>query len=169
VDEDMKAWVSGTLIGPDGYFAPTGFPSSRTLYHTPLAGSFVLTLIDGSARPAPFRVPEGRSAYGELVRVVQRVSAGEPAYWFYGTDPDNALSVLEWVHRCHYDHDPGYRLEAFERSPAAEGGRSWLGLAGGSRRWLLLHESDPSTSFSISVHGRPEFCQEVASGVGIEA
>jgi hypothetical protein len=25
VVEDMTAWVNGKLIGPDGYFAPTGF------------------------------------------------------------------------------------------------------------------------------------------------
>ncbi len=94
----------------------------------------MLSVIDGSTRPAAFRVPSG-SGYCELIRVVRRVSADEPAYWFYGTDPDNALSVLSWLHRCHYDHALDHRLESFETEPAREGGCSWLGLAGGSRQW----------------------------------
>jgi len=167
--EDMKAWVNSTLIGSDGYFAPFGFASNLTLYHTPLGGSFVLSLIDGSARPAPFRVPAGRSAYNELVRTVQRASGDEKAYWFYVTDPDNALSVLEWVHHCNYNHALDYWLESFERSPAAEGGCSWLGLAGLGRQWLLLHEYNQCNSFGISVHGTIEFCRTVAAGIGIDA
>lgn len=167
--EDVKSWISGTLIGSDGYFAPTGFEASLSLYHTKLGGSFVLSLIDGSARPAAFRVPQGRSAYNELVRLVQRVSGDEQAYWFYVADPDNALSVLEWVHRCYYDHALDYRLESFERTPAAEGGCSWLGLVGASRRWLLLHEYNQGNSFGISIHGPAEFCRAVAAGVGVEA
>jgi hypothetical protein len=167
--DDVRAWIDGTLIGSDGYFAPTGFASSVPLYQTPLRGSFVLSVIDGSARLAPFRVPDGRSAYNELIRVVRRVSADEPAYWFYGTDPDNALSVLSWVHRCHYEHALDYRLGSFETEPAQEGGRSWLGLAGQSRRWLLLHEYNPCNSFAITVHGPSEFCRAVAAGVGAEA
>jgi uncharacterized protein (TIGR03067 family) len=61
--------------------------------------------------PGPFRVASG-SGYCERIRVVRRVSADEPAYWIYGTDPNN-------------------------RDRAGEG-CSWLGLAGESRRWLLL-------------------------------
>lgn len=167
--EDMKAWVSGTLIGPDGYFSPTGFDASLTLYHTPLGGSFVLSIIDGSARPAPFHVPEGRSMYNELVRAAQRASGGEPAYWFYVTDSDNALSVLEWMHRCNYDDALDHCLESFERTPAVEGVFSWLGLAGASRKWLLLHEYSQCNSFGMSVHGPPDLCRAVATGVGIEA
>jgi hypothetical protein len=77
--EEMKAWIDGTLIGPDLYFATTAFKSSRSLYWTSLGGSFLLSLIDGSAGPAAFRVLEGRSKYNELIRVVQRLSAAEPA------------------------------------------------------------------------------------------
>lgn len=167
--EDMRTWVSATLIGQNGYFAPTGFESSLALYHTRLAGSFVLSLIDGTASPAPFRVPEGRSAYNELVRAVQRASDGESAYWFYVTDPDNAQSMLEWVHRCHFEHALDYRLESFERTPAAQGGCSWLGLAGASRRWLLLHEYNQCNSFGLSIHGPLAFCRAVAAGVGVQA
>ena len=167
--EDVRSWVNGTLIGSDGYFSPTGFASSLPLYHTPLYGSFVLSVIDGSASPAPFRVPDRRSAYKELIRVVRRVSADEPACWFYGTDPDNCLSVLAWVHRCHYDHALDGCLESFETTPAVQGGCSWLGLVGESQRWLLLHEHSPHNSFAISVHGPPEFCRAVAAGVGADA
>jgi len=161
--------VNGTLIGPDGYFSPTGFASSLPLYHTPLHGSFVMSVIDGSARPASFRVPEGHSAYNELIRVVRRESADEPACWFYGTDPDNCLSVLAWVHQCHYNHALDGCLESFETTPAVQGGVSWLGLSGVSRRWLLLHEYSPHDSFAITFHGPPEFCRTVAAGVGADA
>jgi hypothetical protein len=164
--EEMRAWIVNTLIGPNKYFAPTGFESTTSLYHTALPGSFVLSVIDGVS-PAPFRVPGGRSAYNELVRVVQRVSDDEQAFWFYVTDPDNAFSMLEWVQPCNYDHALDHRLESFERSPAIEGGRSLLGLAGASRRWLLLHEYEQSESFEISVYGPSEFCRAIAAGVGL--
>lgn len=165
--EEMKAWISETQIGPDGYFAVTGFESSMSLYHTALSGSFVLSVIDGRARPAPFRVPDGHSAYNELIRVVRRVSLDEQACWFYVTAPDNAFSTLEWVQKCNYNHALDYRLESFERSPAAEGGLSLLGLVGASRRWLLLHEYEQSESFDISVYGSTEFCHAIAAGVGL--
>ena len=168
--EDVRAWITGRLIGPDGYFAPIGFASSITLYHTSRSTARLCCPSSmAAARPAPFRVPDGRSAYHELVRVVRRVSADEPAYWFYGTDPDNALSVLSWVRRCHYDHALDHPLESFETEPAQEGGCSWLGLMGESQWWLLLHEYSPCNSFGITVHGSPEFCQAVAAGVGAEA
>ena len=169
VIEDVRAWIDGTLNGPDGYFAPTGFASVLPLYHTALRGSFVLSMITGTARPAPFRVPDGRSAYHELIQAVRRASADEPAYWFYGTDPDNALSVLSWVRRCHYEHALDHALQSFETEPADEGGCSWLGLVGESRRWMLLHEYDPGNSFAINVHGPPEFCRAVAAGLGADA
>ncbi len=72
-----------------------------------------------------------------------------------------------WVHRCHYDHALDHPLESFETEPAREGGSSWLGLVGGSRQWLLLHEYSPFNSFAISVHGPSEYCRAVATGVGI--
>jgi hypothetical protein len=168
VVEDVTAWINGTLIGPDGYFSPTGLEYSLSLYDTPLSGSFVQSMIDGSARPAPFRVLSG-SGYCELIRSVRRLSADEPACWFYGTNPDNALSVLSWVRPCHYDHALDYALESFETEPAREGGCAWLGLASPSRRWLLLHEYSPCNSFGISVHGPAIFCREVAARVGIVA
>jgi hypothetical protein len=166
VVEDMTAWINGALMGPDGYFTPTGFEYSLPLYNTPLSGSFVLSVIDGSAHPAPFRVPSG-SGYCELIRSVQRVSTDEPACWFYGTDPDNAVSVLSWVRQCNYDHALDHALESFETEPAREGGCAWLGLAGESRRWLLLHEYSSCNSLGITIHGPAEFCRAVAAKVGI--
>ena len=165
--DNVAAWINRTLIGPDGYFAPNGFEFTLPLYHSPLHGSFLLSVIDGSAQPATFSVPSGRSPYNEPIRTVRHVSEDDPAFWFYGTNPDNALSLLSWVHRCHYDHALDYRLESFETEPAAEGGCSWLGLASASRKWLLLHEYSPSNSFDISVHGTLGFCQAVAAGVGL--
>jgi hypothetical protein len=168
VVEDVKAWINGTLIGPDGYCTPTGFEYSLPLYSTPRCGSFVRSVIDGSTRPAPFRVPSG-SGYCELIRSVRRVSADEPACWFYGTDPDNARSLPSWVRRCHYDHALDYALESFETEPTREGGCAWLGLAGASRRWHLLHEYSACNSFGITLHGPAEFSRAVAAGVGIVA
>jgi len=168
VVDDVKAWINGTHIGPNRYFTPTGFEYSLPLYNTPLCGSFVLSVIDGSARPAPFRVPSG-SGYCELIRSVRRVSVDEPACWFYGTDPDNAFSRLSWVRQCYYDHSLDYALESFETEPTREGGCAWLGLAGVSRRWLLLHEYSAGNSFGITLHGPAEFCRAVGAGVGIVA
>lgn len=165
--EEVKAWINDKLIGPDGFFDPSGFETSHTLYHTPLTWSFVLSLIDGITCPAPFRVAKGCSPYNELIRSVQRTSGNEPAYNFYVTDPDNALSILQWVHRCNYERHLGHLLESFERSPAEEGGCSWLGLTGVSRQWLLLHKYNQCNSFSISIHGSPKFCQAVAADVGV--
>lgn len=165
--EKMTAWIGTELIGPDRYFAPTGFESSLVLYHTELPDSFVLAVIEGSTRPAPFRVPKGQSSYRELVRAVHRLSDEAPACWFYITDPDNCFSILEWVRPCGDGDSPGWWLECFERNPAAQGGISWLGLAGADRRWLLLHEYNQGNSFEISIYGPSDFCRAVAVHMGV--
>ena len=77
--------------------------------------------------------------------------------------------MLSWVRQCHYEYAVDHPLESFETEPAREGGRSWLGLAGGSRRWLLLHEYHTCNSLAITVHGPPDFCRAVVEGVGVES
>jgi hypothetical protein len=165
--EEIRAWITGRLIDADGYFSPAGFEFAVSLYSTPLSWSFVLSLIDGGTQPAPFRVADGRSKYEELIRAVKQASRNEAAFWFYITDPDNCHSVLEWVEPCHYDHTLHAHLQWFETSPADEGGCSYLGLAGSSKQWLLLHEYNRANSFGISLHGPSEFCRQVAASVGI--
>lgn len=163
----MKEWIARVLIGSDGYFVPQGFESSLQLYLTPLSGSFLLSLLDGIATPLPFLVCEGRSRYAELIRAVQRGSDYETANWFYITNPDNALSILEWVRPLRREHPVDVWLDEFERSPAKEGGVAFLGLAPDSKRWLLLHEYEQSESFKITVHGAADFCARVAEAVGL--
>ncbi len=85
----------------------------------------------------------------------------EQAYWFYVTDPDNALSLLSWVRICNYEYAVEYHLSSFETSPTPEGGVARLGLIGAGTQWMLLHEHNPCNDFKIEFHGSVAMCRAV--------
>jgi hypothetical protein len=104
---------------------------------------------------------EVRRRTNELVRQVAQVTGRERAFWFYVTDPDNCLSVVNWVRTCNYECALDSQLSNFETEPAIQGGVSRLGLLGSSGQWLLLHEYHPDEEFSISFHGPLTTCDEL--------
>lgn len=164
-ETEMQAWLRSTQFTKDCYFEPTGFEREVILYETPLNWSFVLTIIEGTAKSASFSAEAGCSKYRKLINVIQSATGNQEAFWFYGTDPDNTLSILSWIRVCNYNNAPEYELNNFERFPADQGGVSWLGLVGADRKWLLLHEHDPS-SFSIKFFGANDLCEKIATMLG---
>jgi hypothetical protein len=118
-------------------------------------------MIDGTAKAASFADGTGRSQYQQLIFAVRSATNKQPAYWFYGFDPDNALSVLSWVRENNYDYATERNLGSFETSPAPEGGVSWLGLVAIDKQWLLLLEHNPCNEFAIKFYGPSELCSKV--------
>ena len=156
-----RDWIGSRLIGPDSHFAPNGFEASVTVYRIQMRGSFLASLINGVQEMTSFSAPSGRYRYNELVRQVAQVTGREPAFWFYVTDPDNCLSVVNWVHACNYECALDSPLSSFETELAVQGGVSRLGLVGGSGQWLLLHEYHSDEEFSISFYGLLTICNEL--------
>src|SRR6056297_376722 len=158
VTSEIETWIQSTQFDADGYFVPTGFGRTVTLYQTPVEWSFVLALIDGSGKAASFSDGTGRSQYQQLIAAVRSVTNDQQAYWFYGYDPDNALSVLSWVRENNYEYATEWNLNSFETSPAPEGGVSWLGLVASDKQWMLLLEHNPCNDFKITFHGTADLC-----------
>ncbi len=159
--EAARAWIQSSLLGRDAGLSTSRFESRVILCQIRLRGSFLASLINRAEESASYSAPEGRFRYQELIRQVARVTGGEKAWWFYVTDPDNALSVLEWVRECHYDCALDASLSHFETNPAAEGGVCRLGLLGSSGRWLLFHECEPDELFTLSFHGPGDLCADL--------
>ena len=163
----ITSFINERLIDSDRYLAPEKtLGTGVTLYETRLFNSFVQTVIEGSAIPAPFQTATGRSRYKNLLNAIADASGNEQACVFYGCDPDNAMSVLSWVRPCVYD-TASHWLSTFETSPADEGGNSWLGIADATTTWTLLHELEPSECFKITLYGPQEFRTKVTNSLGI--
>jgi hypothetical protein len=118
-------------------------------------------LIDGSGKAASFSDGTGRSQYQQLISAVRSATNDQQAYWFYGYDPDNALSILSWVRENNYEYATEWNLNSFETSPAPEGGVSWLGLVASDKQWMLLLEHNPCNEFRITFHGAADLCAMV--------
>ncbi len=164
---EIETWILTKQFSADGYFTPNGFERTVTLYETPIDLSFVLSMIDGTAKAASFDDGTGRSQYKQLISAVRSATNNQQAYWFYGTDPDNALSVLSWVRENNYEYATEWNLGNFETSPAPEGGVSWLGLVAIDKQWLLLLEHNPCNEFTIKLHGPSNLCSAVMQTLNV--
>lgn len=91
---EIETWIRSTQFDVDGYFRPTGFDRTVTLYEAPFEWFFVLALIDGSGKTGSFSDGSGRSQNQQLISTVRSATNDQQAYRFYGYYPDNALSVL---------------------------------------------------------------------------
>ncbi|WP_028487592.1 hypothetical protein [Thiothrix lacustris] len=157
----IKDWILTKQFSADGYFSPRGFAREVTLYQTQLDHSFFLSMFNGIAKASSFADGTDRSQYRQLISAIQSVTNKQQAYWFYGIDPDNALSLLSWVRENNYDYNTEWLLNSFESSPAPQGGVSWLGLVATDKQWLLLFEHNPGNVFRITLHGSHDLCSAV--------
>jgi hypothetical protein len=156
--DSVNAWINDKLFDSHGYVRPSGFTSSVVLCETFRSPpEFVQTLLDGQAEAAPYR---------RLMRALQQPSQDESLFWFWGLDPDNCFSLLSGVQQYDPKQPLDDRLTDFAETESIQGGRVWLGLVGGSRRWLLFHEFSPCNELVISIHGPQELCPSVASAFG---
>ena len=160
--EAITRWIESTQFSTDGIFTPSGFDHHLPIYETPHELSFVLAVIDGTSQPLPFSAKPHGSRYDRLIDAVIASTHKSGAFWFYGYDPDNALSVLSWVRACYYECASEYNLNSFETSPAPEGGVSWLGLLDADKKWMLLHTLNPCNEFRIDFHGTPSICDTLS-------
>ena len=158
VVSEIENWILMTQYSAAGIFEPTGYDQSATLYQTPVESSFVLSMINGTSKAATFSDGSKESQFEQLISAVRSVTEDEESYWFYGVDPFDEVSVLEWVRENDYEQCSQSNLGSFETSPAQEGGKAWLGLVGASKKWMLLIGYDPGAGFQITVHGTLKFC-----------
>jgi hypothetical protein len=163
----IKTWIESTQFSCRGIFTPTGFEHRLRIYETPHELSFVLAVIDGTTQPMPFSEKNHGSRYDRLIDAVMTATNQCDAFWFFGYDPDNVLSVLSWVRACNYELASEYNLNSFETSPAPEGGVSWLGLLDANKEWMLLHTLNPCNEFSIDFFGTTDLCDSIAASLDL--
>jgi len=93
----VSKWIAQNLWD-ENYFSAALFPRSVRLYRTPLDSPMLVRIIDGTtvgAKWSKFRLGK----FTLLVNTIKELTRREAAFWFYITDPDNALSIIEWVGR----------------------------------------------------------------------
>ena len=148
--QEIENWIFKSLVNDDEFLSTDIFEKSEILYSTSLSNNFVATIINGSGQSASYKVaPPGQSQYNFIIRQVAEATESEPAFWFYYTVIDNAIGNINGIWENNYSYCLDSQLEKFELEPAKEGGVSYLGLVGESRKWLLLHMFEPSESFNI--------------------
>ena len=86
------------------------------------------------------------------------------ATWVYGTEPDNALAVIDRVWSLGDAYKESDQLRHLERHPAPEGGGSYLMLLPKSKQWMLMNEYDYER-FTIYLHGHRQFIADIASRI----
>ena len=165
---EAEAWILEALRDDDClYIRPRGYEQSVRLYATRLSGGFLATLIDGREASARFGVPASEFAYPGLLRALARLTESEACFWFYVTDPDNALSLLQWTLPNNPGSTSDQHLKAFEQTPARQGGCSHLGLLAAGARWLLWHSHIPDEEFEITFHASRPLCQALLAALGL--
>lgn len=154
----IENWIQAYLFSRDDIDI-SHFAASLTLYHTPLAGSFLATLINGSGIAAKFNLRPGEFQYNCLIRQLAVATQSDSAFWFYCNLVDNAVPLIRAVWPWNIAHNPDEALARFEQQPALQGGASYMGLIDSDGDWLLLHSHIPDEEFSISLHCSRELAQ----------
>lgn len=149
----MREWIE-TELWSGGYFEPERLGPRALLYATTFSGPLVGLLINGHAERAPWRTDE---LFDRLRPLAERHACS----WLYITDPDDALSVLQWEQPYHRDWFSSRRLLVFDLSPAEEGGMCHLVLAFHDRRGIIVFAFHPGQSFEIAFYGDPERLLEI--------
>ena len=158
------------MIAGDGKYTAFSFHDERgqskfgahaAIYSTRIErDSFLLSALNGTIVPPPFQ-------YSQLLATLRECGSPELATWVYGTEPDNAFALIERVWSLGDSYQEPHQLRHIERTPAAEGGVSYLMMLPHSKRWLLLNEYNYDR-FTIYLHGNREFIAEAASRLGAE-
>ena len=171
--ELIKSWAEENLISKDEEWPlfeiyenfetrQSKFGIETVIYSVGLSSNLLVSLIDGVAPPANFK-------YTDLMKSIQTASSSESCFWIRINEPDNCLAIIEevWEHTWQHDYSQDYQLEELERSPAAEGGCSYLCLVPASKSWILTHELNPNNDFTISIHSNEKFRDDVLSILGV--
>lgn len=149
----MNEWIKNDLWG-ENYFEPERLGPKTVLYTVTFDGPLVGLLIDGHVAHSPWLTDE---FFDRLRPLAER----HPCSWLYITDPDDALSIVQWEQPYDPDWFTRRRLWVFETSPADEGGRCHLVLAFHDRRGIVVFVFHPCQSFEISFYGHPERLAEI--------
>jgi hypothetical protein len=167
LDRSTRCWAERMLISSDDggtcfmFFNDDGksrFGTHAAIYSTRIdADSFLLSSLNGTITQPPFR-------YSQLLTALRDLGGNELASWAYGTEPDNALAVIERIWSMGDAYAESDQLRQLERQPAPEGGGSYLMLLPKSKRWMLLNEYDHER-FTVYLHGNRQFILDVASMV----
>ena len=145
-------WIENELW-KDRYFSPDLLPERLELFRCGLSWPLIATIIDGYANEPNWTRDIPLSNTNTLFQRLKDYSAIVGGSSFvYITDPDNALSIIQWERVV---DDLNYwqaQLEELQVNPAVEGGTSYLVLAFNDRESVVVFELDPE-EFCISFYG----------------
>jgi hypothetical protein len=169
LDRSTRVWIDRVLISnEDGhtafsFFLPDGasrFGTHAVFYSTCIDDDcFLLSALNGI-------IPKPSFSYAGLLGALRENANGELASWVYGTEPDNALAIVNRVWSLGDSFKECYHLRQLEQEPAPQGGASYLMLLPRSREWMLLNEYY-SGCFTISLHAQRSFIERIASAVDV--
>ena len=133
------------------YFKPTLLGDEFEIFRSGASFPLVTSLVDGcQSEPNWAREPAEAptdALFASLKPIVARLGAS----WFYVTDPDNALSLLEWEEEINPDSFNSLILQEFETNRAVEGGTSYMCIAFHDRSGLIVFRLD--NYFRICFYG----------------
>lgn len=170
LDRSTRNWLESTLISNDegytyySFYTNDGesrFGAHAVIFSTKVEhDSFLLSSLNGTIKQPPFR-------YSNLLTTLREIGGDELATWVYGTEPDNALAVIDRIWSLGDAYSESDQLRHLERQPSPEGGGSYLMLLPKSKQWMLMNEYDYGR-FTIYLHGCREFIADVASQINAQ-
>ena len=118
-------------------------------------------VIDGCLKTAKWKLNKPCGATRSLFQNLKPLVSQHGASWFYITDPDNALSVINWQREATDFHENV--LSVFEKEPALQGGVAYLCLIFHNLKSLLVFEYDEE--LNINYYGCEEFYRNIEEAI----
>ena len=168
-----EVWIRQRLFDEHGYLSQeqmrANFERHGLIFEVQMSDALLESIINDqhAKRATPSQTLGYR--YRDLLQGIHAVTNDERCYWFYVTDPDNALScidrVVEWQGPC---YPMEHHLNWFIEEPAAQGGNACLGLLGADGRWTLAHFFN-CESICVEFFGADLLCRELFKQIGLGA
>jgi hypothetical protein len=168
LDRSTRQWIADNLVLDESFsFAnpdeTSKFGASLVLYRTGVERqSFLLSAINGSLRPAPFK-------YEALLQTLRALAGEQLATWALCSEPDGALAIIDSVWSLGPTFEEPEQLSQLERirGDHVQWGNCYLLLIPADRTWLLVNHYNFS-ELRIELHADAVSCKRVANVVGLE-
>lgn len=161
----LTSWVESKLWD-DRYFDPTKLSAGVEVFRSRLSFPLVASLIDGCHGAPQWEREQHETPTDALFRALRGLVQRYGASWIYITDPDNALSVVQWEKEIDPEYFNSYQLIEFEKNPAEEGGASFLCVAFHDREGIVVIECE--TSLNITLYGTSARMDAMLESLGVK-
>lgn len=156
----LMDFVYSNLYGADRVdYSPEKFGTELLLCSISIGSDYntdgsdnISDILEGNAL-----VKKSGFSYSDLFQAIKKISNHSDAHFFYIRNPDNCLSLLDYIGKCDFTHSSHDILRLFEMVPAAQGGNNYLLLLSENKDWLVDFQYIPGNDFLIFARGDPSF------------